>query len=101
MEREPRYRGSYEPSTAFIHFEHSAFLDTDIVIEISAEGLDLPRCSVERWYVSEGAEETTDAYALTVVPKFDIPSLSGQGGPSDPRGSRRLLTVLCRIYIPR
>ncbi|CAG8752184.1 1154_t:CDS:2, partial [Acaulospora colombiana] len=41
-------------------------------------GLDLPRCSVERWLASEGAEETTDAYALTLVPKFDLPPLPSQ-----------------------
>ena len=71
--------GDYEPSKAFVYLEESAFLDKDIVIVIFAQGLDAPRCTAERWLSSEGAEETTDAYALTLVPKFDLPALPSQG----------------------
>lgn len=70
--------GDYEPSKAFVHLADAAFLDKDIVIVVSAQGLDGPRCSVERWLKSDGAEETTDAYALTLVPKFDLPALPRQ-----------------------
>jgi hypothetical protein len=76
---EKELQGNYEPSMAFVHLGDSAFLDKDIVIVISAQGLDVPRCSVERWLSTEGAEETTDAYALTLVPKFDLPALPSQG----------------------
>ncbi|PVF90955.1 vWA-like protein, partial [Serendipita vermifera] len=75
-EREPK--GDFEPSKAFVYLGDSVFLEKDIVIVISAQGLDIPRCSVERWLASEGAEETTDAYALTLVPKFDLPPLPSQ-----------------------
>jgi hypothetical protein len=72
-------QGDFEPSKAFVYLGDSAFLEKDIVVVISSQGLDMPRCSVERWLASEGAEETTDAYALTLVPKFDLPPLPTQG----------------------
>ena len=71
--------GDYEPCKAFVHLADATFLDKDIVIVVSAQGLDAPRCTVERWLKSDGAEETTDAYALTLVPKFDVPALPRQG----------------------
>ncbi|KAG9040377.1 hypothetical protein FS842_003055 [Serendipita sp. 407] len=70
--------GDYEPSKAFVYLGDSAMLDKDIVLVISAQGMDTPRCSVERWLKSEGGEETTDAYALTLVPKFELPALPNQ-----------------------
>jgi hypothetical protein len=72
-------RGDFEPSKAFVYLGDSTFLHKDIVIVISVQNLDTPRCSVERWLSSEGAEETTDAYALTFVPKFELPPLPRQG----------------------
>ncbi|PVF97081.1 hypothetical protein CPB86DRAFT_735500 [Serendipita vermifera] len=75
---EKELKGDFEPSKAFVYLGESAFLEKDIVIVISSQGLDMPRCSVERWLASEGAEETTDAYALTLVPKFDLPPLPSQ-----------------------
>ncbi|PVF97080.1 hypothetical protein CPB86DRAFT_786254 [Serendipita vermifera] len=75
---ERELKGDYEPCKAFVHLGASAFLEDDIVIIISAQGLETPRCSVERWLASEGAEETTDAYAFTFVPKFDLPPLPSQ-----------------------
>ncbi|KAG8840860.1 hypothetical protein FRB91_005603, partial [Serendipita sp. 411] len=70
--------GEHDPSKAFVYLGDSAMLDKDIVIVISAQGMDTPRCSVERWLKSDGAEETTDAYALTLVPKFELPALPSQ-----------------------
>ncbi|KAG8807767.1 hypothetical protein FRC17_004274, partial [Serendipita sp. 399] len=70
--------GDYDPSKAFVYLGTSTMLDKDIVVVISAQGLDTPRCSVERWLKSEGGEETTDAYALTLVPKFELPALPRQ-----------------------
>ena len=72
-------QGSHDPSKAFIHFGNSAFLDNDIVVIVSAQDLDVPRCTVERWLASDGSEDTTDAYALTLVPRFDLPALPSQG----------------------
>lgn len=34
---------------------------------------------VERFTPEDGAEELTDAYALTLVPRFDLPPLPSQG----------------------
>ncbi|PVF97084.1 VIT-domain-containing protein [Serendipita vermifera] len=75
---EKELKGDFEPSKAFVYLGDSAFLEKDIVVVISAQGLDVPRCSVERWLASEGGGETTDAYALTLVPKFDFPPLPNQ-----------------------
>ena len=72
-------KGEFEPSKAFVYLTESTFLDKDIVVVISAQGLDIPRCCVERWLSSEGAEEITDAYALTLTPKFNLPPLPSQG----------------------
>jgi hypothetical protein len=80
---EKQLKGDFDATKAFVYLSDTAFLDKDIVIVISAQGLDVPRCSVERWLASEGAEETTDAYALTLVPKFDLPALSSQGEHPD------------------
>ena len=69
----------FQPSQAYIYLhESSTFLEKDVVILISSQKLDHPRCSVERYLPSEGAEETTDAYALTLVPRFNLPPLPGQ-----------------------
>ena len=71
--------GDFQPSMAYIYLhESSTFLEKDVVILISSQKLDHPRCSVERYLPSEGAEETTDAYALTLVPRFNLPPLPGQ-----------------------
>jgi hypothetical protein len=76
---EKELKGDFEPSKAFVYLGDNTFLDRDIIIIVSAQGLDAPRCSVERWLASNGAEEPTDAYALTLVPKFDLPPLPSQG----------------------
>jgi hypothetical protein len=71
--------GDFQPSKAYVYLhESSTFLEKDVVILISSQKLDHPRCSVERYLPSEGAEETTDAYALTLVPRFNLPPLPGQ-----------------------
>jgi hypothetical protein len=71
--------GDFQPSKAYVYLhESSTFLEKDVVILISSQKLDHPRCSVERYLASEGADETTDAYALTLVPRFNLPPLAGQ-----------------------
>ncbi|KIM20225.1 hypothetical protein M408DRAFT_30542 [Serendipita vermifera MAFF 305830] len=60
--------GDYKTSKAFAYLDDSAFLDKDVVIVISAEGLDAPRCTVERCIVDEGAEETTSLASSTTSP---------------------------------
>ena len=71
--------GDYQPSRAFVHLNDSVFLDKDIVILVSAQKLDQPRCTVERWLgTANAAGETTDAFALTLVPKFDLPPMPAQ-----------------------
>ncbi|KIM28456.1 hypothetical protein M408DRAFT_308375 [Serendipita vermifera MAFF 305830] len=71
-------QGDHDPAKAFVNFGDSAFLDKDIILVVSAQDLDVPRCTVERWLQEDGAQETTDAYALTMVPKFDLPTLPKQ-----------------------
>ncbi|KAG8822678.1 hypothetical protein FRC18_010973, partial [Serendipita sp. 400] len=96
--------GDYEPSKAFVYLGDSAMLDKDIVIVISAQGMDTPRCSVERWLKNEGAEETTDAYALTLVPKFELPALPNQEyiflvDRSGSMGGGRIIAVKAALQI--
>lgn len=71
----------HDPNFAVLTLEDSQFLDKDIVIVISSQKLDQPRCMAERWLVSNGAEETTHAYALTMAPKFNVPPVKSQGKP--------------------
>lgn len=95
---EKELKGDFDATKAFIYLGDAAFLDKDIVIVIAAQGLDVPRCSVERWLASEGAE-TTDAYALTLVPKFDLPALPSQGECPDCGLVDIGLTLTCRIHL--
>jgi hypothetical protein len=67
------------PLKAHISLHSETFLEKDVVLIIAAQKLDHPRCNVERWLEKDGAEETTDAYALTFVPKVDLPPVQAQG----------------------
>ncbi|CAG8673073.1 10641_t:CDS:2, partial [Acaulospora colombiana] len=96
---ERELKGEYEPCKAFVSLGASTFLDSDIVIVISAQGLETPRCSVERWFASEGAEETTDAYAFTFVPKFDLPALPSQVDRSGSMWGGRMDSVKASLQI--
>lgn len=69
----------FTPNNGIVALHNSVFLETDVVVVISAQKLDHPRCVIERWPVSDGAEETTDAYALTFVPKVDMSPIQSQG----------------------
>lgn len=69
-------RDPSKPSKATISLHRELLLDRDVVLVIYAQGLDRPRCTVERWPAKDG---TTDAYALTFVPKVDLPMIQGQG----------------------
>lgn len=54
--------------------DRTGFLVQDVVLVISAEGLDTPRCFIER-HPSPNHESA--AMALTFVPRFNLPDLSG------------------------
>ncbi|KIM34058.1 hypothetical protein M408DRAFT_325583 [Serendipita vermifera MAFF 305830] len=69
--------GEHDPNLAAVTLQDSVFLDKDIVIIIAAQKLDYPRCMAERRPLSS-AEEPTHAYALTMVPKFDLPPVKSQ-----------------------
>ncbi|TFY72209.1 hypothetical protein EVG20_g786 [Dentipellis fragilis] len=60
-------------STA-VTFGSPKFLNSDFVIVVRAEGLDAPRCFAEE---SPG-ENKSYAIQLTLVPFFDVPSISSQ-----------------------
>ena len=74
---------THDPNLAALTLLDSGFLEKDIVIIISSQKLDHPRCMAEKWLASNGAEETTHAYALTMVPKFDLPPVKSQGEPTE------------------
>ncbi|KAE9403176.1 hypothetical protein BT96DRAFT_990430 [Gymnopus androsaceus JB14] len=54
--------------------DNTGFLTQDVVLVISAEGLDAPRCFIER---HPSPNHETAAIALTFVPRFNLPDLSG------------------------
>jgi len=64
---------------ARVSLSSTVFLDKDIVLVLSCLGLDKPRCVIESFAPEEGAQEYTDAYALTFVPRFNLPALPRQG----------------------
>ncbi|KAF8510551.1 von Willebrand factor type A domain-containing protein [Hysterangium stoloniferum] len=64
----------FDPFRARISLSSPTLLDKNIVIVLSCQGLDKPRCTVESFSPAEGSQEFTDAYALTFVPRFEVPS---------------------------
>ncbi|KAF8510549.1 von Willebrand factor type A domain-containing protein [Hysterangium stoloniferum] len=68
----------FDPFKARISLSSPTLLDKDIVIVLSCQGLDKPRCTVESFSPEEGSQEFTDAYALTFVPRFELPALPAQ-----------------------
>jgi hypothetical protein len=69
----------FDPFKAHVSLTSPTLLDKDIVIAMSCVGLDKPRCTVEAYSPAEAAQEHTNAYALTLVPRFDLPPLASQG----------------------
>jgi hypothetical protein len=69
----------FDPMKARISLSSPTLLEKDIVIVLNCQGLDKPRCMVESFSPEEGGQEYTDAYALTLVPRFELPSLPSQG----------------------
>ena len=58
-----------------IKFKSDSFLERDFVLIIQAESLDTPRCFAE---LDHGPNGATIAMQLTIVPKFDLPSIEAQ-----------------------
>ena len=81
---------THDPKLAHISLESDSFLGTDIVIVLAVQDLDRPRCTIECDQKSD-----TDAYALTFVPRFNLPALPRQGSflPA-PRSNSKL-----RIFV--
>ena len=65
---------NHDPKSAHVLLEAKAFLEADIVLVLNVQGLDKPRCTIE---VDE--RDGTEAYALTFVPRFNLPTLPRQG----------------------
>ncbi|KIJ39446.1 hypothetical protein M422DRAFT_210327 [Sphaerobolus stellatus SS14] len=65
----------FDATKAYVTLSSSLPLEKDIVMLISCVGLDKPRCFSE---LSGGNQETTCAYALTFVPRFQLPPLPEQ-----------------------
>ena len=76
--------GDFQPNKAFVYLhEEKTFLEKDVVILVSSPKLDFPRCTVERLLPLGDVQEITDAYALTLVPRFDLPPLPAQEYSND------------------
>ncbi|EJD54093.1 hypothetical protein AURDEDRAFT_180436 [Auricularia subglabra TFB-10046 SS5] len=65
----------FDPTKAHLTLSTSGMLDKDVVVVLKCDGLDKPRCVVER---AVGQAGTSDALALTLVPRFDAPPLPSQ-----------------------
>ena len=89
--------GDFQPNKAFIYLhEEKTFLEKDVVILVSSPKLDFPRCTVERHFPSGDVQEITDAYALTLVPRFNLPPLPAQEYSNDLHPLGRLVGLtLC------
>ena len=74
----PEESADFDPFRAHIALTSSMLLDKDIIIALNCVGLDKPRYTVEPYSPEEGAQEFTDAYALTLVPRFQLPVLPAQ-----------------------
>lgn len=61
----------FDPMQARVTLSSKKFLEADVVVVIRCKGLDRPRCTAELFLPEEGAEEPTEAYALTIVPRFE------------------------------
>lgn len=69
----------FDPCKARVHLSSPSMLDKDIIITLTCQGLDKPRCTMETFLPDEGAQEYTEAYSLTLVPRFELPPLPAQG----------------------
>ncbi|KIJ27180.1 hypothetical protein M422DRAFT_191319, partial [Sphaerobolus stellatus SS14] len=69
---------AFDPFKAHVSLSSSTLLEKDIVVSLTCEDLDKPHCTVESFIPDEGAKEHTYAYALTLVPRFELPSLPSQ-----------------------
>ena len=98
--------GNYDPTMAYVLLSEGDLQpnQTDIVLIISSNGLDRPRCTVEKWILSED-DDSTEAYSLTLVPRFNLPNLPQQGECVLKYTFElifiRLFLNVRRIYIPR
>jgi len=88
----------FDPFKAHIALASPMLLDKDIIIALNCVGLDKPRCMVEAYSPEEGAQEYTDAYALTLVPRFELPALPAQGEAYSLTMSRFKLIKLQNIF---
>ena len=59
--------GTYDPTRAHISLQAGGLLTQDLVVEVKCDGLDRPRCLVQRRIIDN---ETIDALSLTLVPRF-------------------------------
>jgi len=75
----PEESAEFDPFRAHIALTSSMLLDKDVIITLNCVGLDKPRCTVEPYPPEEGAQEFTNAYGLTLVPRFQLPVLPAQG----------------------
>lgn len=73
----PTADDAFDPTKALISFSSTTFLEKDVVLIISCKDMDRPRCVVES-HASEDGEMLTNAYALTLVPRFKVPALPQQ-----------------------
>jgi hypothetical protein len=77
--RDEHAHEEFDVQKAFISLSSFTFLDRDVVIVLECRGLDKQRCIVETSHKEDGSGDETDAYALSFVPRFALPTLPRQG----------------------
>ncbi|KAH7090110.1 von Willebrand factor type A domain-containing protein [Auriculariales sp. MPI-PUGE-AT-0066] len=68
---------TFDPTRAHVSLHTTELLRNDIVLELKCTGLDRPRCLMQR-LCSTTSDEATDAYSLTLVPRFTASSIASQ-----------------------
>ncbi|KZW04435.1 hypothetical protein EXIGLDRAFT_758724 [Exidia glandulosa HHB12029] len=71
----PDAETAFDATKAHVALTTSNMLDQDVVVVLKANNLDHPRCVVER---ASRQDDVSDAIALTLVPRFNIPPLPEQ-----------------------
>ena len=70
----PESSDEHDTKLAYVSLGTSSPLETDIILVFAVQDLDRPRCTME-----PDVNAGTNAYALTFVPRFNLPALPQQG----------------------
>lgn len=76
--RYPTHVGRPSRRRTTVKYRSSSFLERDFVLIVSAENLNKPRCFAELEGNPEESDAATLAMQLTIIPNFDLASISTQ-----------------------